>query len=74
MVDEEIMEYSNQLRNGILEAYSGIFRSFKNSPKTQLLLPYASHILHFLGIFYKEGHVSFSTDACSSKLFMMCYI
>lgn len=53
-VDDEIMEYTNLLRNGILEAYSGIFQGFKNSPKTQLLLPYAPHILQFLDSLYLE--------------------
>ncbi|XP_010267533.1 PREDICTED: importin subunit beta-1-like [Nelumbo nucifera] len=52
--DEEIIEYTNVLRNGILEAYSGIFQGFKNSPKTQLLMPYAPHILQFLDSLYIE--------------------
>lgn len=46
--DDDMIEYTNQLRNGILEAYSGIFQGFKNSPKTQLLMSYAPHILQFL--------------------------
>ncbi|KAL5719053.1 Importin subunit beta-1 [Ranunculus cassubicifolius] len=54
VVDDEIMEYTNLLRNGILEAYSGIFQGFKNSPKTQLLMPYAPHILQFLDSLYLE--------------------
>uniref|UniRef100_A0A251T0J9 Putative nucleoporin, NSP1-like, Nucleoporin NSP1/NUP62 n=1 Tax=Helianthus annuus TaxID=4232 RepID=A0A251T0J9_HELAN len=33
------------LRNGILEVYYEIFQGFKNSPKTQLLIPYAPHII-----------------------------
>ncbi|KAK1301944.1 Transportin-1 [Acorus calamus] len=53
-VDDEMVEYTNQLRNGILEAYSGIFQGFKNSPKTQLLMPYAPHILQFLDSLYME--------------------
>ncbi|CAN8244437.1 unnamed protein product [Cochlearia groenlandica] len=52
--DDEMTEYTNSLRNGILEAYSGIFQGFKNSPKTQLLIPYASHILQFLDSIYME--------------------
>ncbi|GMH28090.1 hypothetical protein Nepgr_029933 [Nepenthes gracilis] len=51
-VDEEITEYTNLLRNGILEAYSGILQGFKNSPKTQLLIPYAPHILQFIDSIY----------------------
>ncbi|KAK8949364.1 Transportin-1 [Platanthera zijinensis] len=52
--DDEMVVYTNQLRNGILEAYSGIFQGFKNSPKTQLLMPYAPHILQFLDTLYNE--------------------
>ncbi|KAJ0787787.1 putative armadillo-like helical, importin beta family [Helianthus annuus] len=39
--NDEMIEYTNLLRNDILEAYSRIFQGFKNSPKTQLLIPYA---------------------------------
>ncbi|KAI4307083.1 hypothetical protein L6164_030310 [Bauhinia variegata] len=52
--DDEMTEYINTLRNGILEAYSGIFQGFKNSSKTQLLIPYASNILQFLDSIYME--------------------
>ncbi|KAF2299306.1 hypothetical protein GH714_031431 [Hevea brasiliensis] len=52
--DDEMTEYTNSLRNGILEAYSGILQGFKNSPKTQLLIPYAPHILQFLDSIYME--------------------
>nr|XP_043629854.1 importin subunit beta-1-like [Erigeron canadensis] len=52
--DDEMIEYTNLLRNGILEAYSGIFQGFKNSPKTQLLIPYAPHIIQFLDLLYME--------------------
>ncbi|EXC14450.1 Importin subunit beta-1 [Morus notabilis] len=46
--DEDMIEYTNTLRNGILEAYSGIFQGFKGSTKIQLLMPYAPHVLQFL--------------------------
>ncbi|CAI0544592.1 unnamed protein product [Linum tenue] len=52
--DDEMIEYTNSLRNGILEAYSGILQGFKNSTKTQLLIPYAPHILQFLDSIYVE--------------------
>ncbi|KAG2410893.1 Importin subunit beta-1 [Vigna angularis] len=52
--DDDMTEYTNSLRNGILEAYSGIFQGFKGSPKTQLLLPYAPHVLQFLDSLYME--------------------
>jgi importin subunit beta-1 len=52
--DDDMLEYTNSLRNGILEAYSGIFQGFKGSSKTQLLMPYAPHILQFLDSLYME--------------------
>ncbi|GFY83804.1 ARM repeat superfamily protein [Actinidia rufa] len=42
--DEEMVEYGNQLRRSILEAYSGILQGFKNS-KPDLMLPHAAHLL-----------------------------
>lgn len=53
-VDDDMTEYTNSLRNGILEAFSGIFQGFKGSPKTQLLMPFAPHILQFLDSLYME--------------------
>ncbi|KAJ7945076.1 importin subunit beta-1-like [Quillaja saponaria] len=52
--DDDMQEYTNSLRNGILEAYSGIFQGFKGSPRTQLLMPYAPHVLQFLDSLYME--------------------
>jgi importin subunit beta-1 len=52
--DDDMTEYTNTLRNGILEAYSGIFQGFKGSPKTQLLMPYAPHVLQFIDSLYME--------------------
>ncbi|KAM7268122.1 hypothetical protein ACFE04_010288 [Oxalis oulophora] len=52
--DDEMLEYTNSLRNGILEAYSGIFQGFKNSSKTQLLVAHAPHVLQFLATMYME--------------------
>ncbi|XP_074291729.1 importin subunit beta-1-like [Silene latifolia] len=52
--DDEMLDYTNLLRNGILEAYSGILQGFKNTAKTQLLLPHAGHILSFIDSIYQE--------------------
>ncbi|KAH9320615.1 hypothetical protein KI387_015254 [Taxus chinensis] len=52
--EDELIEYTNQLRNGILEAYSGIFQGFKNSAKKELLMHYAGHILQFLESIYQD--------------------
>lgn len=45
--DDEMVEYNNQLRNGIFEAYSGILQGFKNA-KPELMMPYVVHILQFI--------------------------
>lgn len=52
--EDELIEYTNQLRNGILEAYSGIFQGFKSSSKKELLIHYAGHILQFLERIYQD--------------------
>ena len=66
--DDEMIEYTNLLRNGILEAYSGIFQGFKNSPKTQLLIPYAPHILQFLDSIYMEKDMLVYSASCFPRL------
>lgn len=53
--DDEMIEYANLLRKGILEAYSGIFQGFKNTPKIQLLIPSATNIIQFLDSLYLEN-------------------
>lgn len=44
---EELVDYNNQLRAGIFEAYAGIFVSFMGN-SAQILGPYAQHILAFI--------------------------
>jgi importin subunit beta-1 len=51
--DEEMIDYNNQLRSGILEAYSGIFQGFKSN-KAELMVPYAGHILQFIENVYQD--------------------
>eukprot|EP00250_Pteridium_aquilinum_P006489 c16400_g1_i2 orf=255-2879(+) len=51
--DDELIEYYNQLRIGILEAYSGIFQGFKNK-RPDLMARYAVHILQFLESIYAD--------------------
>ncbi|CAI9097287.1 OLC1v1033676C2 [Oldenlandia corymbosa var. corymbosa] len=51
--DEEMMDYGNQLRRSIFEAYSGILQGFKTS-KADLLLPHAPHLLQFIELVAKD--------------------
>jgi len=46
--DEELIEYVNQLREGILEAYTGIIQGLKDGKRVELLLPYNEAIMDFL--------------------------
>uniref|UniRef100_A0A0E0PL66 Importin N-terminal domain-containing protein n=1 Tax=Oryza rufipogon TaxID=4529 RepID=A0A0E0PL66_ORYRU len=51
--DEDMVDYGNQLRRGIFEAYSGILQGIKGA-KAQLMIPYASHLLQFTEAVYKD--------------------
>ncbi|KAI3986857.1 hypothetical protein MKX01_014558 [Papaver californicum] len=51
--DEEMMDYGNQLRRGIFEAYSGILQGLKGS-KADLMLPHAGHLLQFIELVFND--------------------
>ncbi|XP_055812701.1 importin subunit beta-1 [Solanum dulcamara] len=52
--DDELLEYGNQLRRSIFEAYSGILQGFK-STKANLMLPHAPHLLQFIELVAKDS-------------------
>jgi importin subunit beta-1 len=60
--DEDMVDYGNQLRRGIFEAYSGILQGIKGA-KAQLMIPYAGHLLQFTEAVYKDS------SRCKSFLF-----
>ncbi|EJD04944.1 ARM repeat-containing protein [Fomitiporia mediterranea MF3/22] len=47
-MDYELLDYVTSLREGILEAYTGIVVGFKNTEKVQMLLPYAQSMLELV--------------------------
>uniref|UniRef100_A0A7N0T622 Importin N-terminal domain-containing protein n=1 Tax=Kalanchoe fedtschenkoi TaxID=63787 RepID=A0A7N0T622_KALFE len=51
--DEELLDYGNQLRRSIFEAYSGLLQGFKNS-QSDLMAPHASHLLQFIDLVVKD--------------------
>ncbi|XP_021289107.1 importin subunit beta-1-like [Herrania umbratica] len=51
--DEEMMDYGNQLRRSIFEAYSGILQGFK-SVKPDVMMPYAQHLLKFIELVSRD--------------------
>ncbi|KAJ9180537.1 hypothetical protein P3X46_008765 [Hevea brasiliensis] len=52
--DEEFIDYGNQLKRSIFEAYSGILQGFKNS-KPEVMLPHAGHLLQFIELVFRES-------------------
>lgn len=52
--DEEIVDYGNQLRRSIFEAYSGILQGFK-TVKPDVMLPYAQHLLKFIELVSRDN-------------------
>jgi len=46
--DEDLINYVNMLREGILEAYTGVIQGLKDGNRTDLLLPYIDAIMGFL--------------------------
>ncbi|KAG0481164.1 hypothetical protein HPP92_012022 [Vanilla planifolia] len=55
VADEDMMEYVNQLRRGIFEAYSGILQGFKSS-KADLMMPCANHLLKFTETVFRDSN------------------
>ncbi|KAG6370364.1 armadillo-type protein [Boletus reticuloceps] len=47
-LDFDLVDYVTQLREGILEAYTGVVTGFKNTDKAHMLLPHSSNILELI--------------------------
>eukprot|EP01097_Dermamoeba_algensis_P005071 TRINITY_DN3234_c0_g1_i4.p1 TRINITY_DN3234_c0_g1~~TRINITY_DN3234_c0_g1_i4.p1 ORF type:complete len:508 (+),score=118.61 TRINITY_DN3234_c0_g1_i4:1129-2652(+) len=56
--DYDLVEYLNLLRDGILEAYTGIFQGFRSDKKAQLLERYVESILQFVEVVWKDVNTS----------------
>ncbi|RUP05746.1 hypothetical protein BC936DRAFT_140503 [Jimgerdemannia flammicorona] len=54
----DMIDYLNQLHEGIVEAYVGITQGLKTGEKTQLLLPYVQHIFAFLSVVFSDPYRS----------------
>jgi len=48
--DEDLMDYVNQLREGVLEAYTGIIQGLKDGNKVEIIAPYIVAIMNFLEV------------------------
>ncbi|KAJ4779228.1 Importin subunit beta-1 [Rhynchospora pubera] len=52
--DDDMVEYINQLRRGIFEAYSGMLQGFKNS-NSEIMIPYARSLVQFIEAVFKDN-------------------
>lgn len=48
--DDELIDYVNSLREGILEAYTGIIQGLKDGGRVDLLVPYVDAVFGFLEV------------------------
>ncbi|KAF8622289.1 hypothetical protein AX15_007152 [Amanita polypyramis BW_CC] len=65
-LDYDLVEYVGQLREGILEAYTGIVTGLKKTEKVNLLLPYIQSVLELL-------HRCFQDEERSDALTKLAY-
>ena len=60
--DEELIDYVNGLREGILEAYTGIVQGLKDGGRIDLLLPYIDAIMGFLEMLASDRKNDFDNE------------
>ncbi|OAY74406.1 Importin subunit beta-1 [Ananas comosus] len=51
--DEEMVEYGNNLRRSIFEAYTGLLQGFKDT-NAGLMIPYVGHLLQFTEAIFRD--------------------
>nr|CAD1817539.1 unnamed protein product [Ananas comosus var. bracteatus] len=51
--DEEMVEYGNDLRRSIFEAYTGLLQGFKDT-NAGLMIPYVGHLLQFTEAIFRD--------------------
>lgn len=76
--DYEMIDYLNELREGCLEAYTGIVQGLKgdsNSPNmdVQLLLPHVPHIVQFITVIAQDpDHSDSNVASCAGLIGDLC--
>jgi importin subunit beta-1 len=54
--DYDMVDYLNQLREGIFEAYTGIIQGLRSDNAADHLLPFVPHIVGFCGFVYADSN------------------
>jgi len=76
--DYDLIDYLNELREGILESYQGIIQGLKGdaevaNPEVELVKPYVQHIIAFIEqVAQDEDHTDSNVSACAGLLGDLC--
>lgn len=63
--DDDLIDYVNMLREGILEAYTGIVQGLKDGGRTDLLSPYMDAIMGFLEMLASDRKNDYDNEVLS---------
>mmetsp|Transcript_29845 Transcript_29845/g.63298 ORF Transcript_29845/g.63298 Transcript_29845/m.63298 type:complete len:879 (+) Transcript_29845:294-2930(+) len=66
--DDDLIDYVNMLREGILEAYTGIIQGLKDGNRTDLLLPYVDAIMGFLEMLASDRKNDYDNEVLSKAV------
>ncbi len=66
--DDDLIDYVNMLREGILEAYTGIIQGLKDGNRTDLILPYVDAIMGFLEMLASDRKNDYDNEVLSKAV------
>jgi len=66
--DDDLIDYVNMLREGILEAYTGIIQGLKDGNRTDLLMPYMDAIMGFLEMLASDRKNDYDNEVLSKAV------
>jgi|EP00970_Alexandrium_tamarense_P004265 importin subunit beta-1 len=66
--DEELIDYVNVLREGILEGYTGIIQGLKDGQRIELIVPYVEAIMGFLEMLAGDRKNDYDNEVLSKAV------
>jgi len=63
--DYDLVDYLNQLREGIFEAYTGIIQGLRGDNAADSFLPFVNHVISFVGFVFADNTRSFTVTRAS---------